>query len=150
MYVFIVNFLKALGTWHVTFMCSVSASIGARVFCFQVLSASFSPQTQHELLNKFAGAGLSATYKFTRTVSIFSPKMTSVELVFTNQSDDPIHRIKIKDKVCLLNVITSKFLMVNVKAYASDSLSRCYMCIICDAPVLSLTVGMIHRSCKLE
>ena len=121
MYVFIVNFLKAL--------CSVSASIGARVFFFQVLSASFSPQTQHELLNKFAGAGLSATYKFTRTVSIFSPKMTSVELVFTNQSDDPIHRIKIKDKVCLLNVITSKFLMVNVKTYASDSLSRCYMCI---------------------
>ena len=65
----------------------------------QILSTSFSPQTQHELLNKFAGAGLTVTYRFTRTVSIFSPKMISVELVFTNQSDEAVSAVQITDKV---------------------------------------------------
>ena len=53
----------------------------------------------HELLNKMAGDGLGATYKFTRTISIFSPKMVSIELSFTNNSDKTLSGIKVGQKV---------------------------------------------------
>ncbi|XP_060597112.1 AP-3 complex subunit beta-2-like [Ruditapes philippinarum] len=51
-----------------------------------------------ELLNKMAGDGLSVTYKFTRTISIFSPKMVSIELSFTNNSDKTLSGIKVGQK----------------------------------------------------
>lgn len=52
----------------------------------------------YELLNKMSGNGLCVTYKFTRTISVFSPKMVSIELTFTNNKDDEIKEIKIGDK----------------------------------------------------
>ncbi|XP_076101292.1 AP-3 complex subunit beta-2-like isoform X1 [Mytilus galloprovincialis] len=55
------------------------------------------PKT-YELLNKISGNGLCVSYKFTRTISVFSPKMVSIELVFTNNKDDAISAIKIGDK----------------------------------------------------
>ncbi|XP_063432329.1 AP-3 complex subunit beta-2-like isoform X2 [Mytilus trossulus] len=55
------------------------------------------PKT-YELLNKISGNGLCVSYKFTRTISVFSPKMVSIELIFTNNKDDAISAIKIGDK----------------------------------------------------
>ena len=63
---------------------------------------STAPTISHDLLNRITGAGLSATYRFTRTVSIFSPKMVSVELQFTNTSDKPITNLKITDQVATI------------------------------------------------
>jgi len=37
--------------------------------------------------------------RFTRSPNFYSEKMTSVELTFTNQSDQPITNIKVGEKV---------------------------------------------------
>ena len=52
----------------------------------------------YELLNKISGNGLCVSYKFTRTISVFSPKMVSIELTFTNNRDDTVSNIKIGEK----------------------------------------------------
>lgn len=68
----------------------------------QSASMQFQPMSvelkQYELLNRIKGNGLGVTYKFTRTISIFSPKMTSIELTLTNSSDNQLAGIKIGDK----------------------------------------------------
>ncbi|XP_052235649.1 AP-3 complex subunit beta-2-like [Dreissena polymorpha] len=61
----------------------------------------FTPQVQgktYELLNKLSGDGLGITYKFTRTISIFTPKMVSIELTFTNSSESIVSNIRIGQK----------------------------------------------------
>ncbi|XP_013411486.1 AP-3 complex subunit beta-2 isoform X2 [Lingula anatina] len=63
-----------------------------------VTAPSFIPTKTYELLNRITGGGLSITYRFTRTVSIFSEKMASVELTLTNSSDKPVLNVKIGDK----------------------------------------------------
>jgi hypothetical protein len=73
-------------------------------WCLQISSppaAVFVPQVQRELLNRMTGEGLAVTYRFTRTVSIFSPKMIAIEILFTNHSDAPIEHIKLHDSVSL-------------------------------------------------
>jgi len=37
--------------------------------------------------------------RFTRSPNFYSEKMTSVELTFTNQSDQPITNVKVGEKV---------------------------------------------------
>ncbi|KAH3752044.1 hypothetical protein DPMN_186652 [Dreissena polymorpha] len=62
----------------------------------------FTPQVQgktYELLNKLSGDGLGITYKFTRTISIFTPKMVSIELTFTNSSESIVSNIRIGQKL---------------------------------------------------
>ena len=53
----------------------------------------------HELLHRISGSGLSIEYKFTRTISVFSPKMTSIELLLVNSGDAPLSNIKLSDTV---------------------------------------------------
>ncbi|XP_061173908.1 AP-3 complex subunit beta-2-like [Saccostrea echinata] len=52
----------------------------------------------YELLNRMTGNGLGITYKFTRTISVFSPKMVSIELTLTNHGDKPLSAIKVGKK----------------------------------------------------
>lgn len=52
----------------------------------------------YDLLNKMGGDGLSVTYKFTRTISIFSPKMVSIELSFANNGEKTLSGIKVGQK----------------------------------------------------
>ncbi|KAH9524487.1 AP-3 complex subunit beta-2 [Bulinus truncatus] len=52
----------------------------------------------YELLNRLSSGGLTVTYKYTRTISIFSPKLVSLELTFTNQGEKPFTNIKIGEK----------------------------------------------------
>lgn len=49
-------------------------------------SAIYIPTHTHELLNKMNGNGLSVTGRFTRSPHLYSPKMVSVELSFTNHT----------------------------------------------------------------
>ena len=57
------------------------------------------PLKSYELLNRMTGKGLGITYKFTRTISVFSPKMVSIELTLTNHGDNQLSGIKIGKKV---------------------------------------------------
>ncbi|KAG8197187.1 hypothetical protein JTE90_011345 [Oedothorax gibbosus] len=61
----------------------------------KTVSAAFTPMQEIELLNKFHGKGLSATYRFTRSPNLYSSKMTTIELVFKNSSDKEIKGIHI-------------------------------------------------------
>ena len=65
----------------------------------QLLGTTFTPTANIELLNRMMGGGLSVAYRFTRTISIFSPKMVSIEITFTNTGDKAIENIRIGDKV---------------------------------------------------
>ncbi|CAD5125567.1 DgyrCDS13770 [Dimorphilus gyrociliatus] len=55
-------------------------------------------QPLRELLNRITGDGLYIQYRFTRTLSAFSPKFTSVELIFNNTLSKPLENIRLKDK----------------------------------------------------
>lgn len=55
-------------------------------------------QPLQELLNRITGDGLNVQYRFTRTLSAFSPKFTSVELLFNNTLSKNLENIRIKDK----------------------------------------------------
>lgn len=63
------------------------------------MSAAFTPVKEFELLNKFTGKGLSATYRFTRSPNLYSSKMTTIELVFNNSSEKEIKGIHIPTTV---------------------------------------------------
>lgn len=65
---------------------------------YNFTSPVVSPSVTHELINKITGAGLSAVYSFTRTMSIFSPKMVSVDITFTNHNDRPLSGIRVGQK----------------------------------------------------
>ncbi|XP_042861804.1 AP-3 complex subunit beta-1-like isoform X2 [Penaeus japonicus] len=64
----------------------------------QPASAKFVPTTTHELLNRFSGSGLSVGARFTRSPHLYSPRMTSVELIFTNNGTEEIRDISIGRK----------------------------------------------------
>ncbi|CAH1796712.1 unnamed protein product [Owenia fusiformis] len=55
-------------------------------------------RVQHDLLNRITGNGLGISYAFTRTVSVFSPKLVSIELTFNNTSENELKGIKIGEK----------------------------------------------------
>lgn len=56
------------------------------------------PLNSTELINKVNGYGLGVTYRFTRAPHLFSATMVSIELLFTNHSNDVMENIKIGEK----------------------------------------------------
>jgi len=54
-----------------------------------------------ELVNHVAGGGLSVSYSFTRTISVMSSRFVSVELSFTNFSDQPVSKLHVANKVAI-------------------------------------------------
>lgn len=56
------------------------------------------PLNSTELINKVNGYGLGVTYRFTRAPHLFSACMVSIELLFTNHSNDAMENIKIGEK----------------------------------------------------
>ncbi|XP_045591832.1 AP-3 complex subunit beta-2 isoform X2 [Procambarus clarkii] len=61
-------------------------------------SAKFVPIVTHELLNRLSGGGLAVSCRFTRSPHLYSPRMTSVELAFTNSSSEEIRDISVGSK----------------------------------------------------
>ncbi|XP_055614239.1 AP-3 complex subunit beta-2 [Uranotaenia lowii] len=64
----------------------------------EIVGPSFITQEYQELLNKVNGYGLGIKYRFTRAPHLYSSKMISVELVFTNHGNLEITDIQIGQK----------------------------------------------------
>lgn len=66
------------------------------------------PLKSYDLLNRMTGNGLGITYKFTRTISVFSPKMVSIELTLTNHGESPLSGITVGKKVGKKSLLDSE------------------------------------------
>lgn len=64
----------------------------------QPASAKFVPTVTQELLNRLSGGGLAVAGRFTRSPHLYSPRMTSVEISFTNSSSEEIRDISVGRK----------------------------------------------------
>lgn len=62
---------------------------------FEVISPNYIPAKCYELVNKVNSFGLGITYRFTRAPHLFSTKMTSIEIVFTNYGNMALTDIQI-------------------------------------------------------
>ena len=66
----------------------------------QMASPSYVPTKRFEVINKVHAGGLGIDARFTRQPHLYSPKMLSVELTFTNHTQsDTFSYIKISSKV---------------------------------------------------
>lgn len=72
------------------------------------------PLKSYDLLNRMTGNGLGITYKFTRTISVFSPKMVSIELTLTNHGESSLSGIKVGKKVGKKSLLDSAVLYGNL------------------------------------
>ena len=81
---------------------------------FQILSPNASSRRSFDLLNRITGDGLGITYKFTRTVSIFSMKMVSLDLTFTNTTDGPMKKICMGEKVRKLSIVYEIVILMHI------------------------------------
>uniref|UniRef100_A0A182M0Q2 AP-3 complex subunit beta n=1 Tax=Anopheles culicifacies TaxID=139723 RepID=A0A182M0Q2_9DIPT len=63
---------------------SSAADLGAGI---ELVGPSFIPMKKHELLNKVNGFGLGIEYRFVRSPHLYSSRMVSVELTFTNHGN---------------------------------------------------------------
>ncbi|XP_064413648.1 AP-3 complex subunit beta-1 isoform X1 [Latimeria chalumnae] len=63
-----------------------------------VTNPVFVPMQSHELLHRMSGKGLGVQYHFPRQPCIYSAKMVSVQLTFTNTSDVKLEDIHIGEK----------------------------------------------------
>ncbi|XP_044727843.1 AP-3 complex subunit beta-2 [Chrysoperla carnea] len=80
----------------------------------QTVAPKCVPQTTHELLNRIKGNGLSVTYRFTRSPHLFSPQMASVELIFTNGSNQEITDIHVGQKHLPVGTFIHDFATIGV------------------------------------
>lgn len=72
----------------------------------QVVPAIYVNTKSSELLNRMSGKGLSATFRFTRCPHLYSPSMTNINLLFTNNYGDDIDDIRIGKKVHFMQLFT--------------------------------------------
>lgn len=63
------------------------------------VSSSFIPIKKFELLNSITGHGLKIEYRFTRSQHLVSAHFVTIELTFTNESNEPIKEIHMGIKV---------------------------------------------------
>lgn len=76
---------------------------------FQPVSACFIPQNTVEILNRIAGGGLTISYRFTRSPHLYSPAMTTVELLFSNVGSADITEIKLEQKQLPAGMLLHEF-----------------------------------------
>ncbi|KAG0715239.1 AP-3 complex subunit beta-1 [Chionoecetes opilio] len=74
------------------------ASLPSPGASIQPASAKYIPVATQELLNRISGSGLAVACRFTRSPHLYSPRMTSVELSFTNSGADEIRDISVATK----------------------------------------------------
>jgi len=63
------------------------------------VSTSYVPLKKTTLLNSIIGHGLKIEYRFTRSQHLVSSSLVSIELTFSNESNDVIKEIQIGNKV---------------------------------------------------
>lgn len=86
---------------------------------------------KYELLHRMTGEGLSASYRYTRRPCIYSNKMLSIEITFTNHGDAPINNIHIGNKKLQSGLQVHEFNKIDVVA-AGASLSAIMGVDFCD------------------
>lgn len=69
------------------------------VSTIQVVSPSFYPVKEIELLDRISGRGLCVTYRYTRNPHLFSPNMVNINLSFKNTASEDITDIQMGKKV---------------------------------------------------
>ena len=82
----------------------------------QPASAKFIPIATQELLNRINGSGLAVACRFTRSPHLYSPRMTSVELSFTNSGAEEIKDIRVGAKKLAPGMALHEFAGINVLA----------------------------------
>ncbi len=68
----------------------------------ETASAQFIPTRIYELFNRVSGQGLRISYRFTRSPSVFSNKMCTIELQFENEAKHAFKSISLIDTVNIL------------------------------------------------
>jgi len=92
------NLMSPLTTLNPVTLAGPVATTKPQANYNNLLGGTYVPTSTVELLNRITGGGLSVTYRFTRSISVFSPKMVSIELMFTNSADKPVEGIHITDQ----------------------------------------------------
>ncbi|XP_045112281.1 AP-3 complex subunit beta-2-like [Portunus trituberculatus] len=82
----------------------------------QPASAKFIPVTKQELLNRINSGGLTVACRFTRSPHLYSPRMTSVELSFTNSGAEEIKDISVGAKKLAPGMALHEFAGITVLA----------------------------------
>uniref|UniRef100_A0A182SNV4 AP-3 complex subunit beta C-terminal domain-containing protein n=1 Tax=Anopheles maculatus TaxID=74869 RepID=A0A182SNV4_9DIPT len=77
---------------------AAAADLGAGI---ELVGPSFIPMKKHELLNKVNGFGLGIEYRFVRSPHLYSSRMVSVELCFTNHGNVELLDIEMGKKTSL-------------------------------------------------
>ncbi|KAJ6634165.1 AP-3 complex subunit beta-1 [Pseudolycoriella hygida] len=80
---------------------------------FELVGPNHIPLKCTELINKVNGYGLGVTYRFTRAPHLFSSTMVSIELLFTNYSNDVMENIKIGDATLSPGVQLNEFAAIS-------------------------------------
>lgn len=70
------------------FLSPMATTGTAQQPAIDLVAAKFVSTEQMELLSKASCYGLEATYRFTRAPNLFSPKMTSIEVVLMNHNEN--------------------------------------------------------------
>ncbi|XP_063848352.1 AP-3 complex subunit beta-2-like isoform X2 [Scylla paramamosain] len=82
----------------------------------QPASAKFIPVAKQELLNRISSGGLAVACRFTRSPHLYSPRMTSVELSFTNSGAEEIKDISVGAKKLAPGMALHEFAGITVLA----------------------------------
>lgn len=82
----------------------------------QPASAKFIPVAKQELLNRINSGGLTVACRFTRSPHLYSPRMTSVELSFTNSGAEEIKDISVGAKKLAPGMALHEFAGITVLA----------------------------------
>lgn len=79
-------------------MTGINSDNPATANVVDLVGPSFIPNKSQELLNKVNGSGLGITYRFTRAPHLYSAKMISIELTFTNHGNMEITDVQISQR----------------------------------------------------
>ncbi|XP_037079170.1 AP-3 complex subunit beta-2-like [Pollicipes pollicipes] len=82
----------------------------------EVVSAAHVPTTCRDLVGRVAGSGLEIKYRFTRAPHLYSAKMTSVELTFTNTTQQEMRDIRVGNKTLAPGLALHEFAPIAVLA----------------------------------
>lgn len=79
---------------------------------YELVGPNYIPLNSTELINKVNGYGLGITYRFTRAPHLFSATMVSIELLFTNYSNDVMENIRIGEKTLSPGMQMNEFVAI--------------------------------------
>ncbi|KAF0294122.1 AP-3 complex subunit beta-1 [Amphibalanus amphitrite] len=95
---------------------SGAATATAKADTIELVSAQFVPSEYRELVNPITGSGLQVRYRYTRAPHLYSAAMTSVELSFTNTTQQEMTDIHVGQKTLTAGLTLHEFAPVSLLA----------------------------------